>query len=413
MVTILIITTFTALCIWIYFLLYLLKSFKQSPTFHFLTNANTNNKPLKISIIIAARNEEKYIEKCLDSLLKQDYANFEIIGVDDSSSDKTFEVMQEYQLINPDKMTVINAGLPPDEWVGKNWACYQGYLNSTGEIFLFTDADTVCSTSTLSIAVEYLSKDKLDALTVRPNIICKSLWSKIVFPVILTFSHVKYSALRVNNDKSKKHGYFFGCFYLITRKTYETIGTHNEVKNEIIEDVALGEKVKQRGYKIRMYGGEHHINTVAAGGFGTILQGLRRSINLIPFSSNDTFSTFLTWFFLVKPFFVFLYSALLLLQVYNSFTEHNLLNQHLLIISLVTISIIILTTVIQSRIGISQSLLYGFTSPLAGLLMSFVFVLLLINRRNTGICSIDWRGRQNVITKVQKLNTLKENKNKT
>jgi chlorobactene glucosyltransferase len=295
----------------------MLKSFKQSPTFHFLTKTTTNNKPLKVSIIIAARNEEKYIEKCLDSLLKQDYPNFEIIAVDDSSSDKTFEIMQDYQLLNPDKMTVINAGLASDEWVGKNWACYQGYLNSTGEIFLFTDADTVCSPCTLSIAIEHLSKDKLDGLTVRPNILCKSLWSKIIFPVILTFSHVKYSALRVNNDKSKKHGYFFGCFYLITRKTYESIGTHNEVKNEIIEDVALGKKVKQRGYKIRMYRGEHHINTVAAGSFGTILQGIRRSINLIPFFSNDTINTFLTWFLLVKPFFVFLYSALLLNNNFN------------------------------------------------------------------------------------------------
>lgn len=62
--------------------------------------------------------------------------------------------MQKYQCINPAKLTVINAGLSSDEWTGKNWACYHGYLNSTGE----TDADTVCSSCTLSLAVEYLSK---------------------------------------------------------------------------------------------------------------------------------------------------------------------------------------------------------------------------------------------------------------
>lgn len=149
---------------------------------------------------------------------------------------------------------------------------------------------------------------------------------------------------------------------------------------------------------MKMYRGEHHINTVVAG-FGTILQGLRRSINLIPFTSNDTINTFLTWFLLVKPFFVFIFSVVLLVQLYNSSTEHNIWNQHSLIISLVTILIIILTIAIQSRIGLSQSLLYGFASPVAGLIMSIVFAFFIINRRNTSVSSIDWRGRQYVINK--------------
>lgn len=405
------ITTVPALCAWFYFLFYLVRSFKQSPKLDFLTRtSNTNNKPLKVSVILAARNEEKYIRKCVDSLLAQDYPNFEIICIDDSSSDNTLGIMQEYQLIHPNKMTVIDAKLPSDDWIGKNWACYQGYLISTGEIFLFTDADTHCTPCTLSLAVEYLSKDRLDALTLRPRILCESLWSKIIFPVVLTFSHVKYSSGRINDNKSKKHGYFFGCFYLIRRKTYESVGTHEGVKNQIIEDVALGEKVKQGGFRLRVCRGEHHVKTVAACSFSTILQGLKRGFNLISFSSNNIFNAFLIWLLLAQPIFVLI--ALLLFRLYTPSTEHNLLYENLLITCLVTLLAIIITTSIQSKTGLSQNLLYGFASPLVVLVLSFVFVLSLVNRLNADTYNVDWRGRQYVITKAGTVNTLEENKNK-
>jgi hypothetical protein len=89
-----------------------------------------------------------------------------------------------------------------------------------------------------------------------------------------------------------KYGYFFGCFYLLTRKTYEALGTHKEVKNQILEDVALGEKVKLQGYKLKLFRGEHQVDTMQVGDFTTILQGLGRGINLIPFARNDVMSFF-------------------------------------------------------------------------------------------------------------------------
>ena len=112
-------------------------------------------------------------------------------------------------------------------------ACYQGYLKSTGEIFLFTDADTIYSSSSsaISLAVDYLSKQKRESLTVRPKIRCESIWTKITFPLLWSFSYIMYSALRVNNSKTAECGYFFGCFYLITRRTYEANGTQKAVKN--------------------------------------------------------------------------------------------------------------------------------------------------------------------------------------
>jgi glycosyltransferase involved in cell wall biosynthesis len=393
-IALLVATILSVFCVWLYFVFYLLKSFKQSPTLMFFAGPDTTNELPKVSVIIAARNEEKYISKCLDSLIKQDYPNFEIIAIDDSSSDSTCGIMQKYQMKNCDKMVVINAGLSPNEWTGKNWACYQGYLKSTGKIFLFTDADTFCTSRTLSQAVGNLSREKLDALTVRPTIVCESRWAKIILPVLWTFSHIKYSALRVNDHKTKKCGYFFGCFYLITRQTYEGVGTHREVKNQILEDLALGEKVKQQGYKLKMYRGEHQVNTMQVGNFSIVLQGLGRGLNLIPFSRNDSTSFFLTAFLLAAPIFLLLLSTFLLTQKDDPYTAINLLSRVLLIISLMTVIIIICVSVIQSKIGICQHLAYGLASPMACLLISIMFGFFIMNQRNNVTASIKWRGRQ-------------------
>src|SRR6476661_7526723 len=222
--TILITTVFFAFCTWMYFLVFMIKSFKESPMLK-QYKINTNNLP-KVSVILPALNEENNINSCLDNLLRQDYPNFEIIAVNDSSVDRTGEIMHSYEIRNPKRILVINARSKPVDWVGKSWACYQGYLNATGEIFVFLDADTtICSPSAITIAVSYLIEQRLDALTARPKIICENIWTKIIMPMLWTFSHIKYSSLHINNAQNKT-GYFFGCFYLITRKTYESIGTH-------------------------------------------------------------------------------------------------------------------------------------------------------------------------------------------
>ena len=339
------------------------------------------------------RNEEKYIPKCLDILLRQDYSNFENIVIDDSSSNSTCEIIQKYQIKNCDKIVVINAGLSPNEWTGKNWACYQGFLKSMGEAFLFTDADTLCSSQTLSLAVGNLNKEKLDALTLRPRIVSESRWAKMILPVLWSFSHIKYSSLRVNDHNAIKYGYFFGCFYLITRKTYEALGTHKEVKNQILEDVALGEKVKLQGYKLKLFRGEHQVDTMQVGDFITILQGLGRGLNLIPFARNDVTSFFLTTFLLVAPICILILSIFFLTHGDDSNLGHNFLSQSLLIISLMTILTIVCVSVIQSKIGLCQNLMYGFASPIAGLLISIVFGFIIVNRRKNGTTRINWRGR--------------------
>src|SRR5215217_539877 len=259
---------------WAYFLVYSVKSIRQVPKLHSLGDSCVNTTSPMVSIILPSRNEEKYIGKCLDSLLEQDYPNYEIIAINDSSTDMTGEIIKRYSKTHS-KIIHVDAETKPKGWTGKNWTCYQGYLNSNGSLFLFTDADTTHSASTISLAVAHLVEEGLDALTAIPKILAYDFWTKITLPILWTFSLARYSALKANNPKTKV-GYFFGSFFIITRKAYEKVGTHKSVRGEIVEDGELGRKVKEQGFSLRVVHGEKHVNAVWARDSSTLWHGLRR-----------------------------------------------------------------------------------------------------------------------------------------
>jgi cellulose synthase/poly-beta-1,6-N-acetylglucosamine synthase-like glycosyltransferase len=259
---------------WFYFLSYLIYSFRYSPKLdevfskikHNNNKGNTTTNTLPtISIIIPARNEEMYISKCIDSLINQDYSgSLEIIAVNDCSTINRLEIihtcyssLQNYKPENT-SLTKSKSNLPfktidikvkSEGWTGKNWACYQGYLNSIGQLLLFIDADTIMtSPSTLSLAAKQLLRFNLSAITMMPHLVYdNSIWLKITMPIIGTIFHITYSALKINDLKKSKNGFVFGCFYLITREVYEKIGTHKAVKNEISVDLEIGKLIKERG----------------------------------------------------------------------------------------------------------------------------------------------------------------------
>ncbi|HET7147024.1 MAG TPA: glycosyltransferase [Candidatus Nitrosopolaris sp.] len=387
--------------VWVYFLLFLIKSFKQSPLLESVIRSHKNNKFPKVSVIVPARNEEKYIGKCLDSLLIQDYQNFEIVAVNDASSDRTGEIMKEFQLKHSERIAVINVDRKPDDWVGKNWACYQGYLKSSGQVLIFTDADTVYSPLAISLAVGHLVEQKLDALTARPALLYKSVWTSIIFPLLWAFSHINYSALRVNDPKNKT-AYLFGCFYVITRRAYDAVGTHKAVKNQIIEDVRLGEKIKEQRFRLKMVRGEHHVKTILAGDFATYREGLRRSFNLIPFYNRNhrvkasPLSAIATFFLLIGPFILVPFSILLSTPI-NISRDDNVLGSVLLTINLITLVLMVSVSAIPSSVDVFRNPVYMLASPMATAILCCGMIVSIINAKKKNI--VIWKGRQYVVSR--------------
>ena len=368
---------------WLYLLLFMIKSLVQSPRLESIKNIK-NNFP-KVSIIVPARNEEKYIRKCVDSLLKQDYPDFEIILVNDESSDKTFEIMKEYRKSNS-IIKVLNVNQPGDDWIGKNWACYQGYLKSTGKLLLFTDADSYHSEITLSLSVQNINHYRLDAITVMPRLICNDFYTQVTLPILTTFLHTRFSPLKVNNAKSKL-GYFFGSYFIIKRKTYEKVGSHAAVKHEIIEDGALGKKVKEENFKIKMLRGESYVQAIWARNSSELFKAIDRLV--IPlFKENRVKSTLLSialFFLLIFPFIMFFLSLTLLGIQPNAF------DFVVLLLTGSTLLILVLTNLIQ----LSSTLLSKKIYSLGGIVGAIIIVsrflsrLFISNRKSI----VKWRDR--------------------
>ena len=199
---------------WISLIFSMYKSFTRTP--YLDKFGNTSKEIPKVSIILPARNEEKFIGNCLESFVRQDYTNYEIITVDDSSDDDTWKIIEKYAK-KSEKVVPVKANSKPDGWMGKNWACIEGFKRATGDLLLFTDADTRYSEKVISLAVAHLLSEKLDVLTVIPRLLCLDNITKITLPMLSTFLHSRYSALNVNNPK-KGIGYFFGSFFIIKKE---------------------------------------------------------------------------------------------------------------------------------------------------------------------------------------------------
>jgi len=381
---------------WIYFLIYSIKTIKQVPQLDSHKEFKNNLFPM-VSIILPSRNEEKYIGRCLDSLLRQDYLNYEIIAIDDSSSDKTGEIIKKYSNSHSN-IIYVDAEPKPDGWTGKNWACHQGYLKSKGNLILFTDADTTHSVSTISLAVAHLTSEELDAITAIPKILGHDFWTKITLPILWTFSLARFSALKANNPKTKV-GYFFGSFFVIKRNVYVKVGTHKSVREEIIEDGELGRKVKEHGFRLRVVHGERNINAVWARDASTLWHGLRRL--MIPLYKKEkikaTLMVFATFLLLLLPLIIvplvtiidsdWKYTA----AIINSNTTFSL-NTVLLFLTLLCILLIVVTNVLQLKYVLFQNTLYSLFVPFSG---TFVFIAFLSSIVSSGKYeAISWRGRK-------------------
>ena len=366
---------------WVYLIKSMMETFTLTP--YLDKFENTNDATPKVSIILPARNEEKYLAKCLDSLIDQDYKNYEIIVIDDSSEDSTGDIIADYSKKNS-KVIHVSANSKPDGWMGKNWACMEGYRQATGELLLFTDADTKHAKQVISLSVSHLLSLQLDALSAIPRLLTFDFFTKISLPMISTFLHTRFSAINVNNPK-KKAAYFFGSFFIITKKTYEQVGMHEGVKHEIIEDGALGRKVKESGHKMRIVRGDNLIDAVWARDASTLWNALKRlMIPLYLQSEKIAVGSFLAVLFLLfVPFPVFV--------IANIIPIGSMAAKILYVSSGIASALIYTGAVIEVKMGLKLKIIHAVFAPLGGLIVTLGFLTGLIHAK--GSSSVSWRGR--------------------
>jgi chlorobactene glucosyltransferase len=199
-----------------------------------------------ISVLIPARDEEANIGVCLESLQKQDYPNFEILVLDDNSSDNTANIVARLAA-KDDRIWLIKGEPLPEGWAGKPFACYQLAERSRGSWLLFVDADTIHAPHMLRSVLALALGLKSSLLSGFPRQLATSLPQKVAVP-ILYFVILSWLPLWwLQRSKDLKPSLAIGQFLLFPKEEYWRIGGHQAVKSRILEDVWLGVEVNRRG----------------------------------------------------------------------------------------------------------------------------------------------------------------------
>jgi glycosyltransferase involved in cell wall biosynthesis len=237
----------------------------------------------QVSIVIPARNEEASLGSCLESLVAQTGVSFEIIVVDDHSTDRTREIAQSFSIVRSavrSAVRVIEAGPLPAGWTGKNNAVATGAREARGGWLLFTDADTVHLPGSLAEAWSEARENQADLLSYSPEQIAVTFWEMAVLPVVFAELAKQYPPSKVSDPNSPEAA-ANGQYILITREAYDAVGGHAAIASEILEDVALARAVKASGRKIRFRYAPTRVRTRMYRNFRQLREGWTKNLALL------------------------------------------------------------------------------------------------------------------------------------
>ncbi len=247
-----------------------------------LWNRNPNPHP-RVSIIVPARNEERDIEQALTQLLELDYDNYEVIAVNDRSTDHTGEMMEamgsrvaQSGAQQASKLKVIHHRELPSGWMGKTHAMWTGANAATGEWLLFTDADVLFRSDSLRRALAYAESEKADHVVLFPQMIMKTPGEFMMIAFFQTMFVFGHRPWKVADPKTKDH-MGVGAFNLIRRSTYESVGSYEALRMEVLDDMKLGKVVKAAGFRQRNVFGEDLISIRWARGALGVVNNLTKN----------------------------------------------------------------------------------------------------------------------------------------
>lgn len=212
----------------------------------------------RVSIVVPARNEAEHIDAALRSLLDLEYPDYEVIAVDDRSDDATSAILDrlaaEWRVVGVESHHLLRAihvtELPPG-WLGKTHAMWLAGKQAIGDWILFTDADVVFRRDALRRAVAYAERERADHLVLFPTMVMESPGERMMmafFQSQFVFGHRPWKVA----DPKAKDAIGVGAFNLVRRTVYERLGTYQRLRMAVLDDMRLGEVVKQEGFRQRI-----------------------------------------------------------------------------------------------------------------------------------------------------------------
>lgn len=236
-----------------------------------------------VSIILPARDEERNIRRCVESLLEQDYDNFEVIVVDDGSTDNTAAILENIAETHPQgkRLWILHVRELPAGWAGKPHAIHCGVQEAQGKWLLLTDADTWHAPNALRSAITQALEEDVDLFSLGSTQELPTFWNKVLMPMALLGISMLYPPRQVNDPQSEV-AVANGQYILIRRQVYDLVGGYArlDMRNTVLDDRDLAHVVKENGFRLRFVDGCDLVYVHMYDGFADIWRGWRKNAYL-------------------------------------------------------------------------------------------------------------------------------------
>jgi len=260
-----------------------------------------------VSVLVPARNEEYNIENCINSLRNQLYKNYEILVLNDNSTDKTLDILNDVAAAD-NRVKVLNGEPLPDDWYGKPFALHQLAKQAQGEILIFTDADTVHTPTSIAWAVTNMTGLKADMISGYIGQIFKTFGEIVTVPLMFFLTGF---IIPLSLNRYAKVSWFsaaIGQFIAIRRNVFEAIGGCEAFRKKTSEDIYMSRLVKRKGYSTRFINICDHVKCRMYNGYRAAVEGIGK--NIFDFLGKSTvllfFLIIIIFFFLFLPSLLFI-----------------------------------------------------------------------------------------------------------
>ncbi|MDT7042939.1 glycosyltransferase [Candidatus Nitronereus thalassa] len=240
-----------------------------------LDEGPTQNWP-KVTVVIPARNEERNVNQALQSVLRLDYPDLQIVVVNDRSTDGTGSILKQLAEQDP-RLTLMHIQSLPDGWLGKTHALHMAARQALGEFILFTDADIVFHPLALRKAMSHVQANRLDHLTVVPEDTMPGFFLRSLSATFGIFMFMLFQPWRVRNPKSRRY-MGIGAFNLVRTSVYRAIGGHQAIALRPDDDLKLGKLVKLNGFRADVLNGQSMVTVEWYRSVPELIQGLMKNM---------------------------------------------------------------------------------------------------------------------------------------
>lgn len=231
----------------------------------------------RVSILVPARNEADKIERCVQTLLAQSYDDYEVVVLDDHSTDTTLAILENIARQDA-RLHILNGKPLPGGWLGKHWACHQLAQSATGGLLLFTDADTRHAPNMLRDSVSAFLAEDADMLTIFPREEMVTWGERLIIPAIGFFIFSFLPLALVQKLHMPALAVAIGQFMMFRKESLEAVGGFESVRMNTMDDVSLARQIIRNGYHWRIMDGTHHVTCRMYSGFWETVDGFTKNI---------------------------------------------------------------------------------------------------------------------------------------